>query len=137
MQKDLMREMLNLQEWQVKYLSELKRGQCIARVNSIEKPFALQTRLVERTWLTDDEIEENNRKLLESIEDRNDYIESQQEETQEEALKEEELFEEAGGTPIIEKKFCPLCGEEIGANSELENCETCSELRSYIKFLAE
>ncbi len=64
LQKDLMKELLNLQDWQVKYLSELKKGQCIMRVNSIEKPFVLQAPLIRRSWLTDEELLQNNHKIL-------------------------------------------------------------------------
>ncbi len=64
-QKDLIAELLNLSQNQKEYLSQLKRGQCIIRINSIEKPFVLQTKYIQRSWLTDDEIVRNNQIILE------------------------------------------------------------------------
>ena len=45
MQKDLMLELLNLKDWQKEYLSMLKKGQCLIRINSIEKPFAIDVKI--------------------------------------------------------------------------------------------
>ncbi len=63
-QKTFMGELLNLDEEKTEYLSMLKKGQSIMRVNSIEKPFVLKTPLIERKWLTNEEILENNQKTL-------------------------------------------------------------------------
>ena len=80
MQKDIMQELLNLEEKQKEYLSMLQRGVCIVRVNSIEKPFVLKVPYIKREWLTDEEIGENNKKILESKLSENrkksDYIET-------------------------------------------------------------
>ncbi len=65
MQKEIVQELLNLEEKQKEYLSMLQKGQCIVRVNSIEKPFLLKTPIIERSWLTNEEILENNRKIIE------------------------------------------------------------------------
>ncbi len=67
MQKDLLRQLLNLDNDQERYLSELKVGQCIIRVNSIDRPFSLIVPLIKRGDLNDDEIRENNMKILEKI----------------------------------------------------------------------
>ncbi|MEE9378531.1 MAG: DUF87 domain-containing protein [Candidatus Lokiarchaeia archaeon] len=67
MQKALLGQLLNLEDYQERYLSELELGQCIIRVNSIEQPFSLIIPYMKRGELTDDEITENNRKILESI----------------------------------------------------------------------
>jgi len=66
MQKDIVQELLNLEERQKEYLSMLQKGQCIVRVNSIEKPFLLKTPMIERSWLTDEEISNNNKRIFET-----------------------------------------------------------------------
>ena len=58
-----MQELLNLEEKQKEYLSMLQKGQSIIRVNSIEKHFVLRTPYIERSWLTDKEIFENNKQI--------------------------------------------------------------------------
>ncbi len=45
MQKDLMLELLNLKERQKEYLSMLKKRQSLIRINSIEKPFAIDVKI--------------------------------------------------------------------------------------------
>ena len=67
MQKEVMMELLNLEEWQKNYLSMLKKGICILRVNSIEKPFLLIVPHVKRSWLNKEKIKESNQKTLEKI----------------------------------------------------------------------
>jgi hypothetical protein len=64
MQKDLLRKLLNLDAEQEEYLSMLKMGYCIARVNSIEKPFLLYIPYIKRHSLTLEEINDNNLRLL-------------------------------------------------------------------------
>ena len=96
MQKDTMQELLNLEERQKEYLSMLQRGQCIIRVNSIEKPFLLWTPYIERSWLTDEEIFENNKKIIEKYEDK----------------------------AVVTKIYCKLCGKELDNNSDY--CSHCS-----------
>ncbi len=162
MQKDLMQELLNLRENQKEYLSMLQRGQCIVRVNSIEKPFVLQSSYVERSWLTDEEIARNNQKVLERklemLESKLDEAEEKVTETIEAEEKVTETIEaeekvtetieaEEKVTETIEtKSFCKFCGEEITPESEY--CEACSakqeekrrdfeELKAYIKNLDE
>ncbi|MFX0072917.1 MAG: ATP-binding protein, partial [Candidatus Hermodarchaeota archaeon] len=119
MQKDLMKQLLNLQEWQEKYLSELKKGQCVVRVNSVEKPFALQCDYVKRHWLSDEQIRKNNRRIIESkINKVEQKIEKKMEEIK---VKNPELIQEIeNSNPSTEKKsfdqmlrekraFCKLC----------------------------
>jgi hypothetical protein len=67
MQKDVLRQLLNLENEQERYLSELELGQCIVRVNSIERPFSLVVPFMKRGELNDEEITENNKKILERI----------------------------------------------------------------------
>ena len=129
MQKDVMQELLNLEEKQKEYLSMLQKGQCIIRINSIEKPFVLRTPYIERSWLTDEEILENNKKILES------------------KLKElENKIKEKGDESKIEKSYCKFCGKEVEDNSDY--CINCStnlsnediafeNLKIYIKKLYE
>ncbi|MFW9823771.1 MAG: hypothetical protein ACFFE4_12585, partial [Candidatus Thorarchaeota archaeon] len=47
------------------YLSILKKGQCIVRVNSIERPFLLKVPHIPREWLTITEINNNNALAIE------------------------------------------------------------------------
>ena len=126
MQKDLMQELLNLKEWQKEYLSMLKRGQCIIRVNSIEKPFAMETEYVKRSWLSDEEIIEHNSVILERI--RN------QEEPQPDVKLLKVKHPES-------KTYCKFCGKEIEQNTN--NCAVCStklnekdkEVKEFDKFI--
>jgi hypothetical protein len=67
MQKELLRQLLNLENDQEKYLSELELGQCIIRVNSIEHPFSLTVPYMKRLELADEEITKNNTNTLEII----------------------------------------------------------------------
>ena len=107
----------------------LQKGQCIIRVNSIEKPFVLKTPYIERSWLTDEEIFENNKQILES------------------ELKElENKIKIKGSESKIEKNYCKFCGKEVENNSDY--CMNCStnlndedkafeNLKIYIKKLYE
>ena len=129
MQKDVMQELLNLEDKQKEYLSMLQKGQCIMRVNSIEKPFVLRTPYIERSWLTDEEIFENNKQILEF------------------KLKElETKIKIKGGESKIEKAYCKFCGKEVKGNSDYcINCATnlsdediaFENLKVYIKKLYE
>ena len=109
MQKDLMQELLNIKDWQKEYLSMLKKGQCLIRVNSIEKPFAMATEHVKRSWLSDEEIVEKNEEILERT--RN------QKETQKDIKSSEDKN-------VEKKSFCKFCRKEIKQNSDY--CELCS-----------
>ena len=128
MQKDLMQELLNLKDWQKEYLSMLKRGQCLIRVNSVEKPFAMETEYVKRSWLSDDEILENNKAILERT--------RKQEEPQNDIKLLDENKHEL-------KTFCKFCGKEIEQNAD--NCAECSttlrekdkEIKEFDKFIEE
>ena len=128
MQKDLMQELLNLKDWQKEYLSMLKRGQCLIRVNSIEKPFAMATEHVKRSWLSDEEIVEKNEEILERAE--------KQKETQKEGiLSRDKMKNEV-------KSYCKFCGKEIKQTTDY--CEQCStkleekdkEIEEFEKFIA-
>lgn len=44
-----------------------KKGQSIIRVSSIKKPFVMKIPFIERKWLTDKEITENNHIILNKI----------------------------------------------------------------------
>jgi len=109
MQKDLMQELLNLKDWQKEYLSMLKKGQCLIRINSIEKPFAMETEHIKRSWLSNEEIVEKNEVILDRT--RN----------QKEARKEAKSLEDKN---VEKKSFCKFCRKEIKQNSNY--CELCS-----------
>ncbi len=104
-----MQELLNLKDWQKEYLSMLKKGQCLIRVNSIEKPFAMATEHVKRSWLSDEEIIEKNEEILEQAE--------KQKETQKKGMLSRDKKVET-------KSFCKFCGKEIEMNADY--CELCS-----------
>jgi len=134
MHKELMRELLNLQEWQVNYLSELQRGQCIIRVNSIEKPFLLQNRCVDRYWLTNNEILENNNKIIrDNIVDMEENIENgtknyiyegkEMKKIKRKKFKDKDDYQ--NGMPDYEIVLCKFCGNEIdGPDGYCANCST-------------
>ncbi len=109
MQKDLMQELLNLKDWQKEYLSMLKKGQCLIRINSVEKPFAMETEHIKRSWLSNEEIVEKNEEILERT--RN------QKEAQNDAKSSEDKN-------VEKKSFCKFCRKEIKQNSDY--CELCS-----------
>ncbi|MBA7537923.1 hypothetical protein ES705_30195 [subsurface metagenome] len=117
MQKNLMQELLNLKEHEKEFLSMLKKGQCIVRVNSYEKPFALTTQYLNRSWLSDDEIAENNKEILE----RKNNLPKMKNEV---------------------KSYCKFCGKEIKQTANY--CEQCStkleekdkEIEEFEKFIA-
>ncbi|MBN1802719.1 MAG: ATP-binding protein [Candidatus Lokiarchaeota archaeon] len=141
MQKDLMKELLNLREWQVKYLSELKKGQCIVRINSIEKPFALQSSLIKRTWPSDAEIAEKNKIILRKIgmdlskEKRNSEIESKLE-TIENKIPVSEQFLNSTGKMEQNKLYYQLCGAILNEESIFcEGCENKLKLEDLVKEL--
>ncbi len=130
MQKEIIQELLNLEERQKEYLSMLQKGQCIVRVNSIERPFLLRTPNIERSWLTDEEISKNNKRILEN---KLYSLENKIDKKQEEFVMED--F----------KSNCKVCGKEIKSN--LKYCESCSSnmgqddsfsrLRAYINKIYE
>lgn len=76
----------------------LQIGQCIIRVNSIEKPFLLSSPYIERSWLSDEEIIENNRKII--------------------GKKSSKL---EGKTT----SYCQFCGSEMSCKPEIKNCGFC------------
>jgi len=66
-EKEFLCKLLNLDVEHEDYLSILKRGQCIARVNSIERPFLLKVPYIPREWLEISEINRNNEQILEKL----------------------------------------------------------------------
>ncbi len=67
MQKDLIQELLNLEEEKKKYVSFLDEGQCIIRINSIKDPFLLWVPYIKRHYPTVSEIEEKNKQILTKV----------------------------------------------------------------------
>jgi len=68
MQKEFLSKLLNLNEENEYYLSIVEDGQCIVRVNSIKRPFLLSVPFIDREWLETSEINRNNKKVLENLE---------------------------------------------------------------------
>ena len=106
MQKALLGQLLNLAENQERYLSELELGQCIIRVNSIEQPFSLVVPYMKRGELNDDEISDNNRKILERINSE----------------------QKIQSIDVFDKKsigYCQFCGTELNYRSGDNTCGFC------------
>ena len=106
----------------------LKRGQCLIRVNSVEKPFAMETEYVKRSWLSDEEILENNKAIL----DRTRKQKEPQNEIKLLDVNKHEL-----------KTFCKFCGKEIEQSTDI--CVDCSipldekkkEIEEFNRFIKE
>ncbi len=67
MQRGFIRELLNLKEENEDYISILEQGQCIARVNSVKRPFLLSVPHIERHWLKRGDINRKNKIILKKI----------------------------------------------------------------------
>jgi len=65
--KEFLCKLLNLDVEHEDYLSILKKGQCLVRVNSIERPFLLKVPYIPREWLKIAEINRNNEMVLEKF----------------------------------------------------------------------
>jgi hypothetical protein len=120
LQKDFLEELLNLGSDQKSFLSMLNTGDCIIRVNSIGKPFAMRIPFIERSWLTDDEIEISNQKILDDkLAELEGNIDSK--------------LEEFNKNDLIEKIYCEFCGVEMDKNSTY--CTLCfSDFEMYQRF---
>ena len=70
-EKEFLCKLLNLDVEHEDYLSILKKGQCIARVNSIERPFLLKVPYIPREWLKISEINLNNQLVIEKFDKLN------------------------------------------------------------------
>ncbi|MFX0059823.1 MAG: ATP-binding protein [Candidatus Hodarchaeota archaeon] len=66
-EKEIMCELLNLNNEKKSYLSILEEGQCIIRVNSIKDPFLLYIPYTKRKSLTVSEIVKRNTQILEKL----------------------------------------------------------------------
>lgn len=132
LQKDFLEELLNLNPEQKKYLSMLNTGDCIIRVNSLGKPFAMRIPYVERSWLTDEEIAKNNQAFLDS---KLDEIENKVEQK----ISEIQMYEPE------KKKYCKYCKGELKEDASycpscfksLEEYQDFKELKSFVKNLYE
>ncbi|MCK4371095.1 MAG: ATP-binding protein, partial [Candidatus Lokiarchaeota archaeon] len=63
-EKDIMCELLNIDNENRNFLSILEEGQCIIRVNSIKEPFLLKIPLIKHESLTIAEIKNKNQSIL-------------------------------------------------------------------------
>ncbi len=63
-QQDLMRELLNLTDENKGILSELGVGNCVVKVNRIDKPFLLTVPYKERKCVNDEDIKQRNNRIL-------------------------------------------------------------------------
>jgi len=67
MQRGFLCELLNLDEENEDYVSILEEGQCIARVNSVKRPFLLSVPYIQRHWLKRGDINSKNKMILKKI----------------------------------------------------------------------
>ncbi|GAG82679.1 unnamed protein product, partial [marine sediment metagenome] len=65
LEKDIMCELLNLDNENRNFLSILEEGQCIIRVNSVKEPFLLEVPYIKKESMTFKEIYRNNKYILE------------------------------------------------------------------------
>ncbi len=114
MQKEMMMELLNLKDWQKDYLSMLKKGTCIVRVNSIEQPFMLEIPHVKRRWLTREEIKRNNNMILEKCISHPKKVQESREFISSEQSKAEKSLKTVIKPHIT---YCKLCGKKITNDS--------------------
>ena len=73
LEKDIMCELLNLDNENRNFLSILEEGQCIIRVNSVKEPFLLGVPHIKKESMTFKEIYRNNKYLLEK---KREYLNS-------------------------------------------------------------
>ena len=117
MQRSLLAELLNLREENEEYVSILKEGQCIARVNSIKRSFLLSVPYVERKCLKRGDVNRKNKMILKKLDDKEQ-------------------------PDKVQKFFFKFCGKEVNPNEE--KCEECStrleikdkENREFDEFIA-
>lgn len=120
MQKDYLQDLLNFEDKERKFLSLLGVGKCMIRVNSIGKPFALKVPFIKREWLAEEEIEQNNKKILDRIQNRTsqeNIIEIVDHEP--EKPETQNITEDTG-------KYCHFCGNEI--IGDLIRCDVCNTI---------
>ncbi|MFX1412609.1 MAG: ATP-binding protein [Promethearchaeota archaeon] len=67
LQKDLMQELLNLEDTEKNFISALDEGICIVRINSVKEPFLLWVPLIKRNKITVSEIQKNNKLILKNF----------------------------------------------------------------------
>jgi DNA helicase HerA-like ATPase len=67
MHKNVLGQLLNLEEEKYNFISLLDQGECIIRVNSIKEPFLLSVPHIERKNIKNSYIEENNKKFLSKL----------------------------------------------------------------------
>ena len=145
MAKDFLSKLLNLSEENEDYLSYLEDGQCIARVNSIKKPFLLGIPYVERHWINRGDINRKNKKILKKIKEQDKDIKELQDNSKEKAKKSEEPSQNDIKSQNIDnsfkdaaemKYFMDNLGIEV-ENSQVnfnpENYKICNECNSIIE----
>ena len=74
MQRSFICELLNLDEEHEDFVSILEEGQCIARVNSIKRPFLLWVPHIRRHWLKRGEVNKKNKMILKKFKDQGNNI---------------------------------------------------------------
>jgi len=131
-QKALIQELLNLEDWQKDYLSMLQKGQCIVRVNSLEKPFLLEIPLVQRSWLTNEEIKESNQNIIDNKTNEINNDLDKKEEKVDQIYDDKTACKSCGNGVVLNMEYCEACTVELKKeNKDLR------DLREFIKTLTE
>ncbi|MEE9376737.1 MAG: ATP-binding protein [Candidatus Lokiarchaeia archaeon] len=74
MQRGFLCELLNLDEEDEDYVSILEEGQCIARVNSVKRPFLLSIPHIKRHWLKRGDINQKNKMILKKLKEQDKIL---------------------------------------------------------------
>lgn len=145
MSKDFLSKLLNLSEEDEDYLSYLEEGQCIARVNSIKKPFLLWIPYIERHWLKRGDINRKNKLILKKLKEQDNKIVKTQDESKEKIEKSENLSQIKQNIQKIDEKFKEAAEMKYFINNLLdedanpkekfnpENYRMCPECNSIIE----
>ncbi len=145
MEKEFQCQLLNLNEIDEHYLSILEKGRCLIRVNSFKRPFLLWNPFIPRESLTNFEINENNKRILnknlikEEIPIKTNIKEPG---VEEQKLKKPPILENGKDLLKIDKNKKPIIKEDEIFSSDLninnsttERVNKSSELKDFEKFI--
>ncbi len=128
-QKGLLAELLNMKDFEGEFLGLLKMGTCLVRINRIGKSFLMKVPLIERKWLSLEEIYENNRVIMQKIR------ETKRRPEKEEIIVPNEIMpsEKEETEPMKIPNSCWTCGENIAPGEDYcDDCKGLKELKNFI-----
>ncbi|HEC37313.1 hypothetical protein LCGC14_0473990 [marine sediment metagenome] len=139
MQRSLICELLNLKEEHEDYFSILAEGQCIARFNSVKRPFLLWVPYVERHWIKRGDVNRKNKMILKNLKEQESKSEKRVEPSSKESNKNKTIAqeEEEDITELAKMKYF-IDNLSIDDKSKIEdfdprNYRKCPECSSIIK----